>query len=130
VPNAAGASTDWTPFGAATNWEAASNADIDDTKYVYGTTPGDYDLYEVTPLINTPTVFGVQVTGYYRQDDATQRSVKNVIYSGTTLDEGIEYFTNADYAATTDMWEEDPDTNDPWLYADVNNVQIGPKVES
>lgn len=129
-PNAAGASTTWTPFGAMTNWEAASNEDIDDTKYVYSLTPGDYDLYEIEPLVNTPAVFGVQVTGFYRQDDATQRSVKNVIFSGATQDEGVEFFTNSDYAASTDMWENDPDTGNLWLYPDVNNVQIGPKVET
>lgn len=130
VPNGAGVSTTWSPFGAMTNWEAASNEDIDDTKYVYSTTPGDYDTYEITPLVNTPAVFGVQITGFYRQDDATQRSVKNVIYSDTTLDEGAEFFTDANYTALTDMWEEDPATTDPWLYPDVNNLQIGPKVET
>lgn len=129
-PNNAGASTTWSPYGAVNNWEAANNEDIDDTSYVFSTTPGDYDLYEIEPLVNSPAVFGVQVTGFYMQDDATQRSVKNVIYSATTLDEGAEYFTNAFFTATTDMWEEDPATNDPWLYAAVNNLQIGPKVES
>lgn len=129
-PNAAGASTDFTPFGAVTNWQAANNTAIDDTKYVYSIAPGDYDLYEIEALVNTPQVFGVQVTGFYRQDDATQRSVKNVIFSGATLDAGAQYFTNAVYTATTDMWEEDPNTTNPWLYPDVNNLQIGPKVES
>lgn len=130
IPNAAGDSTTWTPFGAMTNWEAATNDEIDDDEYVYSPNIGDYDLYNITPLVNTPTVFGVQVTGYYKQDDATQRSVANRIKSGTTEVDGEEFFTSSDYTASTDMWEEDPDTNDPWLYADVNNLQIGPKVIS
>lgn len=130
VPDGAGASTQWTPFGAATNWEAASNPDINDTKYVFDGTPTHHDLYTITPLVNTPQVFGVQVTGFYRQDDATQRSVANTIQSNSVDAEGGEFFTPANYAASTDMWEQDPDTDDPWLYPAVNNLQIGPLVKS
>lgn len=130
VPDAPGASTDWTPFGAATNWQAASNTDIDDTKYVFSGTATDHDLYNVTPLINTPQVFGVQITGFYRQDDATQRSVANTIQSNGVDAEGVEFFTPGNYAAATDMWESDPDTSDPWLYPAVNLLQIGPLVKS
>lgn len=130
LPNAAGDSTDFTPVGAATNWEAAGNEDIDDTMYNFSAVNGDYDLYNMTPLINTPQVFGVQVSIAYRQDDATQRSVKNVIKSGATEVEGTEFFTAGNYTFSTDMFETDPDTTVAWLYPAVNLVQIGPKVES
>lgn len=126
----AGASTQFTPFGAGTNWQAAQNTAIDDTKYVFDITVGDLDLYTITPLLNSPAIFGVQVTGFYRQDDATQRSAANVILSNATQAQGNDFFMGANYAAQTDMFENDPDTGTTWLYTAVNAMQMGPKVTS
>lgn len=130
MPAGAGSSTDWSVTGAASNWQGASNQNIDDTKYVYTPTINDLDQYTITPLLNAPAVFGVQVTGFYRQDAATQRSAANVITSGGTQDQGADFFMGGNYAAQTDMWERDPDTALPWIYTAVNTLEIGPKVTS
>lgn len=132
LPAGVGDSTQWTPEpNTDPNWEAASNTLVDNTSYVYSSTPGDSDLYEVTPLLNSPEIFAVSVLGAYLQDDATQRSVKNLIKSGTTTEEGAEYFTNSTYSFTQpDIYEDDPDTATTWTYTDVNLIQIGPKLES
>lgn len=130
IPAGPGSSTDWTPFGAATNWQAALNQSVDDTKYDYTGTVNDLDLYVVTPILATPQIFGVQLTGFYRQDAATQRSAANALKSGATTTQGADFFMGANYAAQTDMYEEDPNTSLPWVYTDVNLIEIGPKVTS
>ena len=91
---------------------------------------GDQDKYTIEPMVNTPEVFGVQVTGLYRQNDATQRSVANVIDSNGTEAEGQEYFTPGNYAASIDQFEVDPDTGISWLPSAVNALLVGPKVKS
>lgn len=132
LPSADGVNIDFNPFPALTNnWEDASNLALDDSKYVYSNVVDDYDLYEVTPILNSPEIFAVLVLGAYRQDDATQRSAANLLYSNGTIAEGDEYFTNITYAFTQpDVYEDDPDTGTTWLYTAVNLIQIGPKVKS
>lgn len=130
LPNAPGDNTDWDKVGAATNWQAASNQLVDDSKYVFSGVTDDYDLYEIAPLVNSPNVFGVQVKGAYRQDDATQRFAVNTIKSGATQADGTPVACNSSYAFQFDIWEEDPDTMMTWDYTAVNTLQIGPKVES
>lgn len=113
------------------NWESVRNTVIDDSTYVYSNVVGDQDKYTIEPMVNTPEVFGIQVTGLYRQDDASQRSVANVIDSGGTEEEGAEYFTPAlSYASSIDMFETDPDTGVSWLPPAVNGLLVGPKVKS
>lgn len=129
-PAGPGSSTMWGHTGAASNWQAALNVNIDDTKYVFTPTVNDLDQYTITPLINSPQIFGVQVTGFYRQDAATQRSAANVITSGGTQAQGDDFYMGGNYAAQTDLWEEDPDTSLPWVYTAVNLLEIGPKVTS
>lgn len=131
VPAAPGSSTMFTPVPAMTpNWQAASNKDVDDSSYVYSPNIGDLDLYKLGPLLNSPQVFGVQISGAYRQDDATQRSAANVIKSGGTTVVGPDFFMGANYAFQTDMYEDDPATTVPWVYSAVNLIEIGPKVTS
>lgn len=121
----------WTIGGtapAATNWQSVLNTNVDDTRYVYALTAGDEDFYQIDPNLNTPTVFGVEVAGAYKQDDATQRFVANQIRSGTTTRTGISFATNASYTFAYDIYELNPNTGLGWTGAEVNAAVIGPKV--
>jgi hypothetical protein len=128
LPAGPGDSTTWDPYPSVPNWQRATNTAVDDSSYVYSNDAADLDLYTITPLLNAPQVFGVVVRGAYRQTDATQRSVWNVIKSGATLQEGVEFFTPGSYAFSSDIFEQDPDTELPWEYQAVNLLQIGPQI--
>jgi hypothetical protein len=131
VPASNSSSISWSAFPALTpNWEAASNEDIDDTSYVYSSIVDDYDLYNITPILNSPQVFGITVRGAYRQTDATQRSVANLIESGSDQAEGTEFFTPSTFSFSSDVFETDPATDIPWVYTDINLLKIGPKLKS
>lgn len=131
LPNAPGDRTVWSRLNTGlANWQNAININTDDTLYVFTPNAGDWDLYNVQSLVNSPTIFGVQVKGSYRQDDATQRFVQNTLKSGTTEAKGAVYATDQTYAYFWDIWELDPDTGVGFTGAEVNALQIGPYVNT
>ncbi len=126
TPNGVGASTQWTPTGSASyNWQLASNPYMDDSSYVSCSTPGDIDLYTLSPVANAPQIMAVQSIIVARQDDSGQRQVKSVIRSGSTQANGAVVNTNATYAGHTDIFTTDPNTGTGWTYAAVNALQVG-----
>ena len=131
-PMAAGDQTEWTSWNLSMpNWQSANNENMDDSRYVFNSTqePGDYDLYRVTPLINSPEVLSVAVKGAYRQNDATQFFVQNVLKSGAATTFGVLKPANNQYKFNIDRYNVDPNTGLPWTYNAVNALQIGPKQE-
>lgn len=113
---------------APTNWQSVLNIDLNDTSYVSTSTIGDTDLYDVDPNLDTPYVYGVELAGAYRQDDATQRFVRNVLKSGSTIIEGAENATNQTYVYFYDIFELNPETGVPFTGAELNSVDIGPRL--
>lgn len=122
---------DWTIGGsspAANNWQSVLNIALNDTKFNYTSTPGDRDLYNINPIVNAPFVYGIEVDGSYRQDDATQRVVRNSIESGGVSAYGEDFYTNAFYTIKPDVWELNPDTGVSFTGAEVNALKIGPEL--
>lgn len=115
---------------AATNWQSVLNQALNDTTYVYASTVGYQDLYQIDPNLNTPEVFGVEVSGAYRQDDATQRWVKNHIDSGGTGATGTAHAINQSYTFYPDIYELNPNTGVAFTGAEVNALLVGPEVDT
>lgn len=126
----AGASTDFSKTGAATNWQAASNTAIDDTAYVSSATAGDEDLYTVSPILGSQVVHDVTVLAFLRMDDATQRVSRNLFRIGSTTAEGDDTYINQTYTGYSATFETNPDTGLGLTGTDVNGAQVGIKVES
>ena len=125
-----GSLTDFTPNGALANWQCVLDETLSDTVYVSDPTVGDGDLYAVAPLVNNPTVFGVQVKGAYRQTDATQRFVKNQLKASGTLARGASSATYQTYAFFADIWELNPGTGLAFTGAQVNAAEVGPYIDA
>jgi hypothetical protein len=130
LPAAAGSLTQFLKSSTSlSNWQCAINQNCDDTLYVYSATVGNEDLYIVSASIGAVTIYGVQVRGCYRQDDATQRSAQTLLKSGSTFATTAVVPCNQTYAFQTDgPWIVDPNTGASWLPSAVNALQIGPKV--
>jgi hypothetical protein len=128
----AGASTQFSIFGSQpTNWQTIANKNIDDTQYVYDGTAGEKDLYVMDPNVVAQNIYGVQVRGAYRQDDATQMIARNLIRVGGTVYEGADHYLSGSYRYYTDLWEINPATGVGWTAADLNtNFQAGTKVQA
>jgi hypothetical protein len=109
-------------------WQNIINKSVDDTLYLFDGTVGDYNLSTPQALVNSPTVFGIGVMGFYRQDDATQRYAKSRIVSGGVTSDGASFATASSYAGDWDVWELDPSTSLSFTGAAVNALQFGPLV--
>lgn len=130
LANGAGDLTQFTRSNTSLlNWQNAINKSVDDTLYVYTPTVGDQDLYTVTPIINAPVIFGIDVLGFYRQDDATQLYPKNTIKSGGVTSYGAVNASYSTYKAFRDIWELDPATSVGFTGTAVNALQIGPNLD-
>jgi hypothetical protein len=129
-PNGAGASTQFTPNGAAANWQCVSETSEDgDTTYVADANIGDKDLYvkQATPVTTGP-IYAVQLCSVARKDDSGVRSIANTVLSGATAEDGATQALGTTYAWYLDIMESDPNTAGPWTKTTFDAAQIGVKV--
>lgn len=121
-----GTTTDFTRSNTGlANWQNLLNNNVDDTLFLFDPTVGDLNLSTIVPLVNSPTVFGVEVTVLARQDDATQRFIQTAIVSGGVQANGAAFPTTQTYSADSDVFELDPNTGLGFTGAAVNALQIG-----
>lgn len=125
-PNA-NAAVQFTPLANA-NWQEVSETAFDgDVSYNFSQTPGQEDLFTITPTPSTITaILGVQITGAYRKDDAGLRKIKNALKSSATEVYGTAMaLADTSYQWRTDLFVQDPNGSTDWARAAVNASQIG-----
>lgn len=128
-PAGPGDVSDFTPTGAATNWQAALNTVLDDTKYNAAPNIGDQDLYAMEAVLgSSQVVHGAQLRSGMRQTDATQRNGHQVLKVGGVEAEGDDHFLNQTFTYYTDIVELSPDTGLGMVGSELNAAQAGPKV--
>lgn len=131
-PNGSGASTQFSPVGAATNWQCVDELSEDgDTTYVFGSTIGNKDLYNHGPTpATTNQVLGAQLCGVMRKDDTGTRVGANTVLSGATAQDGSSNTLSLQYAGYLDILETDPATGVAFTKAGIDAMQIGAKIIS
>jgi hypothetical protein len=100
------------------------------TNYVYSSTNGANDLYNIGPIGALPLqIFGVVTRGYFEKSDSGTRNATVQLKSGGTTVQG------PDTALTTATWGwiartdlTDPASGAAWTVGAVNGVLIGPRV--
>lgn len=120
-------SVQWTPL-ANTNWQELREIAMDsDTSYNFTSTATLEDLLNfgtLDPL--TVTIFGLQVTGAYRKDDAGVRTIKQALKVGATEVYGSTWsIPDTSYAYFTDLWVLNPNTSANWAVSEVNGLSAG-----
>jgi hypothetical protein len=108
---------------ASTNWQEVSEVAMDsDTTYNFDSTVGHEDRFNMGTLPATiALIYGVQVTGAYRKDDAGARSIKQGLKSGSTETYGSTYaLGESNYVYYTDPWILDPNTSANWTLVAFN----------
>lgn len=128
MPNGVGASTQWSPTGAAANWQAVSEIPPDgDATYVSSNTPGQTDLYttQSAGLGATAPNF-VVVRRQHRKDDASVHTDQSTIRSGSSTATSTAVSVPSSYSFVDDIYNNDPATSAPWATGTAaDNAQIG-----
>lgn len=120
--------TDFTP-STGSNYENVDEVTgDDDTTYNEGSDEGDKDSYGITSEINGPVV-GVQLANYARKTGDLVVKTKDIVKSGGTDYQGTEEKNQStDYGYTVSMWQNDPDTSNPWTQAGLDAAEFGIEV--
>jgi len=100
------------------------------TSYVYDSTPGHADLYNIATIGSTPaTVIAVTTRAYMQKSDAGTRTAAVNLKSGSTT------VASPTVTLTTSGWQwawrtdtVDPATSAAWTAAAVDSAQVGPTV--
>ena len=133
MPGAAVASSSWTIGGdtpAATRHESVDDIPQDgDTTYVYSTTNGHQDLYNIGTIANDVVIPAVGIHYVARKDDTGARRVQSRTYAdaGADLQGGPERALNLSYQEFTDVFETTDGTT-AWTKTLLDDAQFGVKV--
>lgn len=128
-PKANGLDNNFTPTGAASNFEAVDETTHDaDTTYNEAGQVGaaeEYTNFTFSDLGIAPgTIFGVQVVNACKKTDAGQLNYKDeMIIGGLAFDDGTEVVASSgDYKMSTFIRDTDPSDNGTWTEAKVDAV--------
>jgi hypothetical protein len=135
-PTGAGATTQWDPTGAATNWDAVDDADTpdEDTTYVATSVTNEIDTYVFEDVsYNTGTdIIAVQVSHLARKEDPGDRALQSVTrLSATDSLQGTDLYLTAstnNYSYVHSIFEENPDTSTAWTTSEVDGAEFGMKL--
>jgi hypothetical protein len=100
------------------------------TSYVYSSTPGHADLYNVAGIPSTPVAtIAVTARAFMQKSDAGARTAAVQMKSGaTTVTSNTATLASSSWGWTWRTELLDPATGAAWTAAAVNNVTIGPVV--
>jgi len=100
-----------------------------DTTYVYDSTSGHEDLYDLANLAATPTsIVAVQSRMFAKKSDSGTRNGQIRVKSGATEVGGTDTVLATTYAWLNRVDAVDPNTSAAWTASAVNALQVGPKV--
>jgi hypothetical protein len=115
--NGAGYTTNWTPNGAAANWQCSDDSPPDgDTTYNSSNTAGAIDGYAVPSAGLTVAPHYLVRLSYVRRDDAGPHTFQNGIRSAGTNALGTAFTVPSGYSWTdcSTCYVNDPATSSPW----------------
>ena len=100
-----------------------------DASYVYDSTSGHEDLYDLANLAVTPTsIVGVQSRMFAKKSDSGSRNGQIRVKSGGTEVGGTDTVLSTTYGWLNRVDAVDPNTSAAWTASAVNALQVGPKV--
>lgn len=128
LPNGAGSSTQFTP-STGSNWqnvdETLANGDTDHNS---SSTAGHQDLYALSDLTGSPTVYGIHSKTYVRKTDAGARDVKLLTRTNSTTYAGSANALSTSYQWFSEVREQNPNTSAAWTASNINALESGVEV--
>jgi hypothetical protein len=139
LPNADGATVNWTPSGGANNWDTVNESrttgpdDSGTHGYNSSDTNTDLDLYGFEDLTQiTGTIHAVQVGVQLGMASAGTRVVKNKYRDpDTTVVDGASHTVDSTvYDEFTQVFDDNPNSAVAWDVTDIDDGQFGVEVVS
>lgn len=130
LPDAAGEHTEWTPSATGDNYEMVNDAEDPDDEYVEATGEA-IDQYGVTPGISSDWVIravSVDVRAILPEGGVDADVYPRLRVGGTDY-EGDARNLGAAYREARHLWEQNPDTGQPWEPGELDQIEIGQRVE-
>ena len=114
------------------NYQLVDENPISTADYVESSGVGDVDLYTTDDMSITPLeIFGFQVASNTDKTDTGARTYSNLTRVSGVNYSGVAYSPSfGDYDVFTELWEENPNTAAAWQKSEIDNLEIGIKVES
>lgn len=131
VPDADGATNNFSRSSGVTNFSLVNEAFADTTGYTFSSNPGDIDLYTFGNLPSTVgTIYGVQTNIYNRKDDTGSRDIRPVVRISSTNYEGTTYQVLSDWTFASQIYTLSPATSSPWIKSEIDGAQFGIKIQA
>lgn len=128
IPTSDGAVALWTP-NSGISAEACDDATPDDdTSYITGEVVDDDHLFNMSNILLSDDVKGVQVSARMRKETATARSVASTVRTNGTTFEGTPRAITQSYVTYEEVFEENPVTSDPWTPVEINALEAGVRI--
>jgi len=129
TPDGDGNYTDFNP-SAGSNYENVDDASPDDdSTYNEGSAKGDKDSYGITTSLPTVCVIkGVQVSNCLRKTGTLAVKTKEIARVNSTDYLGDELSLSTDYLYSKKIWENNPDTSNPWIPSEIDAAEFGVEV--
>ncbi len=115
-------------FGAATNWQAVSEANEDgDSTYVFASQPGTRDSYQVEIPTTTKTIIAVKSQAICRKNEAgVARLVPEIRKGGTSYGAPpVVLEQHSNYRMISGEWFSDPSDGRPWTPSRIQGLRTG-----
>lgn len=129
LPTAAGASTQLTPTGVASNWDNVNDQPFSAATFNGSPTVGQRDTYAMSDTVTGDTVLAVQACMVAFKSDAGVVSMKTALKSGATVYYGSSVVLATTPGSTfTTTYLTDPATSAAWTVTGVNALEFGAEV--
>lgn len=126
-PTGAGDSTDFTPVGAANNYENVDDTDApNDSTYNESSTLGHKDLFTISDIPSAASLHAVMVRNRYLHD-ATSQDMAPVVKLSATEEVGDAFAPSATIRNNSEIFPEKPGGG-TWSTSDIANTQVGYKI--
>lgn len=128
LPNAVGNDANYTPVGAATNWECVDETPDDgDSTYVNAASPGLKDTYNFASLAGLPAsyvIHGVNLCAVARKTVASDVKLVLNAFDGLTYEPSAELVLTTGYKTYVKRYANQNDLSS-WNLTDFNAYQFG-----
>lgn len=101
-----------------------------DTDYIYTSRINDVDLFSISDINanDEDEILGVQVNITARMDDSGFNEIAPVLKPSSTIIAGNNVILDQTYKTYLEMFNTNPDDNNPWKFSDFNQCEFGVKM--